>query len=178
MPPHNWVMFWLFGYCDWCPVERASWIKVSNIALGFSACHWFCYWILSLCRCNIFLMCPSFCLCWLCGRCPLYLPLGWMLVCFLRGVGQISTCCSHTWSLLSVLGIWFWSVFWSVLCTSFYSQSRLAGICHSCHNYFGQSHVLLPPRVLFIFFFWPLLKTHNLLPFLDYYVWLGTVAEM
>jgi len=27
-------------------------------------------------------------------------------------------------------------------------------------------------------FFWPLLKTHNCLPHLDYYVWLGTVADV
>ena len=40
-----------------------------------------------------------------------------------------------------------------------------------------EFHWWLPPQVLFIFFR-PLLETHNLLPSLDYYVWLGTVSEM
>jgi len=134
MSPHNWVMFWSFGYYEFkCPLWGALWIKVSNIVLGLTVSL---IWLLDfvLCKCSIFLMCPSFCLCWLHGRCPLYLPLGRMHVCFLGGVGRISTCCSHTWSLWSVLGIWFWWFFRSVLCTSFYSRGRLAGICHSCHT--------------------------------------------
>jgi hypothetical protein len=40
-----------------------------------------------------------------------------------------------------------------------------------------EFHCWLPPKVLFIFFR-PFLDTHNRLPCLDYYVWLGTVAEM
>jgi len=39
-----------------------------------------------------------------------------------------------------------------------------------------EFHCWVPPQVVFIFF-QPLLDTHNHLPFLDYYVWLGTVAE-
>jgi len=35
MPPHNWVVFWSFGYYEFeCPLWGASWIKISNIALG------------------------------------------------------------------------------------------------------------------------------------------------
>jgi len=37
---------------------------------------------------------------------------------------------------------------------------------------------LLPSSSSFIYFFWPLLDTHNRLPSLDYNVWHGTVAGM
>ena len=140
------------GLCFVCLVTMSSSVLCRELRelmfhivrwVYLSACRWSGCWTLPLFRCNIFLMCPSFCLCWLCGRCPLYLPLGWMHVCFLRGVGRISTCCSHTWNLLSVLGIRFCRFNRSVLCTSFYSRGRLVGICHSCRIYFGQSLVSL-----------------------------------
>jgi hypothetical protein len=37
MPPHNWVVFWPFGYYEFeCPVQGACLIKVSNITLGLT----------------------------------------------------------------------------------------------------------------------------------------------
>ena len=47
-------------------------------------------------------MYPSFCLCWLCGWCPLCFPLGQLHVLYLEGVAKISICyclglvCSQT----------------------------------------------------------------------------------
>ena len=99
-------------------------------------------------KCRAFLTCPSFYLIWLCGRCPLYLPLGRLHVCLLRGAGQISICCSHTWNLSNSLEIWPWKVRPSVLYISSYSQGRLVGIYYPCRTYFGHSHFSLPGRRL------------------------------
>ena len=83
-----------------------------------------------------------------------------------------SVCCGDfCWGLLLLL-----------LLFLFFFLLKIVFHIASLHNWFPKlvsatRISLLASSSSFIYFFRPLLDTHNHLPCLDYYVWLGTVAE-
>jgi hypothetical protein len=80
-------------------------------------------------------------------------------------------CCDFCWGLLLLLLLFLFFLL------------KIVFHIFSLHTWFAKlvsatRISLLSSSSSFIYFFQPLLSTHNLLPYLDYYVWLGAVAEM